>query len=61
MLRAHFDRLYAERDDSFGNGRDVRNLFENILNAQANRLVSDPDLTLEELQELTAEDVGKVI
>lgn len=61
MLRAHFDRMYAQRDDNFGNGRDVRNLFENIINAQANRLVSDPDLTTEELLELTAEDVEKVV
>ena len=61
MLRECFDRMYAERDDNFGNGRDVRNIFENIINAQANRLVSDPDLTTEELLELTAEDVEKVV
>lgn len=61
MLRECFDRMYTERDDNFGNGRDVRNIFENIINAQANRLVSDPDLTTEELLELTAEDVEKVI
>lgn len=61
LLRVHFDKMYAQRDDNFGNGRDVRNVFENIINVQANRLAMDPDLTTEELVELTSEDVKKVI
>ncbi|MDY3240626.1 MAG: AAA family ATPase [Anaerovoracaceae bacterium] len=41
LLRGAFDRMYAERDDNFGNGRTVRNAFEKIINCQANRLAAD--------------------
>ena len=42
---------------SFGNGRGVRNLFENILVQQANRLAVTPDLNAEKLMALLPEDV----
>lgn len=41
LLRGAFDRMYAVRDDNFGNGRAVRNAFEKIINCQANRLAAD--------------------
>ncbi|MGN1413001.1 MAG: AAA family ATPase [Anaerovoracaceae bacterium] len=44
LLREEFDRMYAERDDNFGNGRTVRNAFEKIIHCQANRLAEDPRL-----------------
>ena len=44
LLREDFDRMYAERDDNFGNGRTVRNAFEKIINCQANRLAADQQL-----------------
>ena len=42
---------------SFGNGRGVRNLFEQILVQQANRLAALETVTREQLMELTAADV----
>lgn len=51
-------------DDSFGNARGVRNLFEHILVAQNNRLAAMETVTREDLMCITAEDVlrarGKV-
>ncbi|MBQ7714252.1 MAG: AAA family ATPase [Clostridia bacterium] len=44
----------AER---FGNGRGVRNLFEKILSAQANRLAEMEEVTKDDLMLITAEDV----
>ncbi len=35
---AYFDRLYENRDSNFGNGRDVRNIFEDMVVRQADRL-----------------------
>ena len=35
--------MYEERDDNFGNGRDVRNLFDIILQKQSVRLAQLPD------------------
>lgn len=33
-----FNRLYAERDENFGNARDARNIFEDMVVRQADRL-----------------------
>ena len=44
-------------DDSFGNARGVRNLFEHILVQQNNRLAGLPSVTKEDLMAITAEDV----
>ena len=60
LLRSHFAKLYETRDDNFGNGRDVRNIFEKIINAQADRLAADDDLTDDELVQLTIDDVRLV-
>jgi len=57
LLRAVFDDMYDTRDDNFGNGRTVRNIFEKIINCQATRLAADMDITDEELRVLTLDDV----
>jgi SpoVK/Ycf46/Vps4 family AAA+-type ATPase len=56
-LRSIFDR--AERDDSFGNARFARTLFEQALNAQALRLGAGnvEQLTQAELRPLEPEDL----
>jgi len=51
-LHTHLNELFETRGDNFGNGRDVRNLFEEALGNQARRLCEDQnglnraDLTL---------------
>ncbi|HRZ97347.1 MAG TPA: AAA family ATPase [Paludibacter sp.] len=52
-----FEMLYEKRDESFGNARVVRNIFERCIQHQANRLVAIPNLTNELLQTLEAEDI----
>ncbi len=42
---------------AFGNARGVRNIFEHLLVAQANRLSEDADITKDDLMTITAEDV----
>ena len=44
---------------TFGNARGVRNLFEQVLIAQANRIVTESDVSKEKLMQLTADDVQK--
>ena len=43
-LLGYFEELYANRNENFGNGRDVRNLFETIVTRQSKRVarLSDP-------------------
>lgn len=47
----------AEAAGTFGNGRGVRNVFENVLVAQANRLATAENITREMLMEILPEDV----
>ena len=51
--------LYEERGRSFGNGRMVRNLFENIIERQANRITRISPLTDEVLCSITKRDIPK--
>ena len=56
-VRAWFQRLYAERDENFGNARDVRNCFERAVARQADRVAALDGPTKEQLMELTLEDL----
>lgn len=56
-VRQHFTRIYEERDETFANGREVRNFFERMLVAQANRLAQEGDLSDSKLQKITVADV----
>ena len=38
FLKSYFEKMYANRKEDFANGRDVRNYFENVIRARANRL-----------------------
>lgn len=49
--------MYALRDANFGNARDVRNLFEDIVAAHADRVSALESPTREELASVHAEDV----
>jgi hypothetical protein len=59
ILKNHFDKLYANRGENFGNARDVRNFFEKIKRRQSMRIsrlganISDATLA-----EILPEDLG---
>ena len=50
-------RLYDTRDENFGNGRTVRNLFEDAISRQANRISALDSPTRDELMTLLPEDL----
>ncbi|MGI4788110.1 MAG: ankyrin repeat domain-containing protein [Janthinobacterium lividum] len=56
-LQNVFADLYAQRDETFGNARLARNLFEKSINAHANRMVMGGALDEESLVTLYPEDV----
>jgi SpoVK/Ycf46/Vps4 family AAA+-type ATPase len=56
-LLQQFTKLYNEKDNSFGNGRLVRNIFEKTIERQANRLVKINDINKEMMMTITWEDV----
>jgi SpoVK/Ycf46/Vps4 family AAA+-type ATPase len=55
-LEAYFQRI--PRDGSFGNGRAVRKLFEEMVGRQAGRLAAMPDATVADLTTFLPEDLG---
>ena len=58
--RKAFQVIYREvqkKDTHFGNARFVRNLFEKIIQRQANRLSKVPNPTRAQLMEITEEDI----
>lgn len=56
-LRLVFEDLYVKREKTFGNARLVRNLFERIIERQANRLAVLASLSDETLTTILAEDI----
>lgn len=57
LIKDHFEALCENADDSFANGRTVRNVFESIISKQASRIASAKDKTKELLSTIEAEDV----
>ncbi len=52
-----FTELYEERGDNFGNGRDVRNVFEDMIVRQANRVAAMEAPGKEDLMTVLASDL----
>ena len=52
-----FTRLYEERDENFGNGRDVRNCFEDMVVRQSNRVAALENPSKEDLITVKPEDL----
>ncbi len=55
-LKGLCEDIYNTRGDNFANARQIRNIFENVLTAQANRLSNDDDITDDELMTIVLED-----
>jgi SpoVK/Ycf46/Vps4 family AAA+-type ATPase len=51
----------SKKDSRFGNGRYVRNLFEKVIEKQANRLASSPDLGKVDVSSLTVPDFEQAV
>ena len=60
-LKEALEQMHRERDENFGNARDVRNLFEQALSRQADRVAQLESPTREQLMELTLEDLKPTI
>lgn len=58
-LERLFTLLFAERDQTFGNGRLARNIFEQTINNQANRIIALPDIDDHTLSLITEHDIPK--
>ena len=57
-VKSILNNLYKDKDKSFGNGRLVRKLFEDIKMNQANRVINDEIKEKEELLKIVLSDVN---
>ncbi len=57
FMEKDLQELYDSRDENFGNARDVRNLFEQAVARQADRVSQLEEPTREQLMELLPEDL----
>ncbi len=55
----YFLLLYESRDDNFGNARDVRNFFENIVSVHSDRVSAIKNPTRNDLMTFTKDDLEK--
>ncbi len=55
--RKNFQKLYENRDENFGNARDVRNRFERAVSRQSDRVAQLDLPTKEQLMQLLREDL----
>jgi len=60
-VKEHLAELYEDRDDNFGNARDVRNLFEKIVAKQADRVAKLESPTDEDLLTITVDDLRELV
>ncbi|WP_411030729.1 tetratricopeptide repeat protein [Spongiimicrobium sp. 3-5] len=56
-LSSFFEQIYLNRDKHFGNGRTVRNVFEKVVESQANRISTLTDISNESLIRIEQEDI----
>ena len=59
LARRELMALYEDRDENFGNARDVRNLFEQAVARQSDRVARLEAPTREQLMELRVEDLNE--
>jgi SpoVK/Ycf46/Vps4 family AAA+-type ATPase len=59
FAKEYFKNMYEFRDENFGNGRDVRNFFENAIAAHSDRVSQMEAPTREDLMTLLKEDLEK--
>jgi SpoVK/Ycf46/Vps4 family AAA+-type ATPase len=56
-LKDIFTTMYARRDKNFANGREVRNMFDECIKLQSNRLSSQKEYDIKELSLIRLEDI----
>ena len=61
VLSTFFEQIHQNRDRNFGNGRTVRNVFEKVVESQANRISGETDISTESLVRIEQEDVLKAL
>lgn len=57
----HFEHIYNVRDENFGNGRDVRNFFENVIAVHSDRVSQMEEPTKDDLMTVLPVDLEEAM
>jgi SpoVK/Ycf46/Vps4 family AAA+-type ATPase len=57
--KEHFSDIYETRDENFGNARDIRNFFEDVVSVHSDRISCVEKPTRDDLMTFTKEDLEK--
>ena len=57
VIHQYLESLILNKSDNFGNGREMRNLYENIMECKANNISNLANTTYEELTTIRIEDI----
>jgi SpoVK/Ycf46/Vps4 family AAA+-type ATPase len=60
-LKRYFDFIYRSRLKSFGNARNIRNLFEELIRLQSARIADYTDILADDLVTITLADVEEAV
>ena len=56
-MKTYLNQIYEKREEHFGNARTVRNLFEKFIHCQADRIAVLNEITDQDLEMLSREDI----
>ena len=59
FAREYFTDMFDTRDENFGNARDIRNFFEDIVSVHSDRISAIENCSVEDLTTLLTEDLKK--
>lgn len=59
FAKEHMKTMYENRDGNFGNARDVRNIFENMVSVHSDRVADMEEVDKEDLVTVLMEDLEK--
>ena len=58
VIREKIENHVKNKNEQFSNGRDIRNMFETIISNQASRVMTDENISDEELMTINETDIG---
>lgn len=58
VIREKIENHVKNKNEQFSNGRDIRNMFETIISNQASRVMTDENISDEELMTINESDIG---
>lgn len=60
-INEHIEKIVQNKDETFGNARWIRNLFETLIGYHSNRVINLNEISIEDLQYIKQVDVNRAL